>query len=505
MSARELARTLERSLRAGARALCILTEEEERAVRLIERIGENLRWPVHVWSAARGVDHAGESSLEEVLRRLSRERDDAIWLILDPRRSASPAALRLIRELGQRSSGPALLIVSPALDATLDLPELVVEVLPLPDLDELREQIEWIGEQLEAGGHTGASQGLGDAASSIARAALGLSALAVERLVAEAVLEHGAEPESVRHWIGQHKPHALDRRGLLEHVDAAPIAELGGLGAYKSWLAVRRHALEPGAREAAIPAPRGVVLVGIQGCGKSLAARASADALDLPLLRLEPGRLFGGTVGESEANLRSTLAIVDRMAPVVLWLDEVEKGLAGADGSASDAGTTARVVGGLLTWLQERTRPVFVVATANDVRRMPPELLRRGRLDEVFFVDLPDAAERVVILDVHLRARPTRELGSAPPLADAWDAFATVAREANGYSGAEIEAAVVEARLRAFADGRAIGADDLRAALDATVALSRSHAEQIQQLRAWADARARPAASTEATGEGSNG
>jgi MoxR-like ATPase len=494
VSARELGQTLTRSLKAGARALAVLTEEEERAVRVLEEIGDALDWPVHVWSPAAGIDQGGEVSLEQVLRTLTRSKSDALWVLLDPRRSVTPAALRLVRDLGQRTTGPAIVILSPALDSTLDLPELVVEALTLPDVEELRERIEWIGDQLEVAGHDGAAARLAEHAPALARASLGLPLLAVERLFAEAILDHGAEPDAIAAWIARHKPHALDRRGLLEHVEAAPLGELGGLEGYKGWLAHRRHALEPSARAAGIPAPRGVVLVGVQGCGKSLAARATADALDLPLLRLEPGRLFGGTVGESEANLRTTLAIVDRMAPVVLWLDEIEKGLAGADGSASDAGTTARVVGGLLTWLQERTRPVFVVATANDVQRLPPELLRRGRLDEVFFVDLPDADERETILDVHLRRRPERELGRVPALADSFETFSPVARDADGYSGAEIEAAVVEARLHAFADGRPLAADDLRAALEATVPLSRSHAEGLQCLRAWAETRARPAA-----------
>jgi SpoVK/Ycf46/Vps4 family AAA+-type ATPase len=236
-----------------------------------------------------------------------------------------------------------------------------------------------------------------------------------------------------------------------------------------------------------------VLLLGVQGCGKSLAARVSAEILGLPLVRLEPGRLFGGTVGQSEANLRATLALVERLAPVVLWLDEIDKGLAGTDGSQSDAGTTARVVGGLLTWLQERQEPVFVAATANRVDTLPPELLRRGRLDEIFFVDLPDPDQREEILRVHLEHVPRRRLGHVPPCADPWPAFADVIRTAEGYSGAEIEAALVEARLDAFADGRPLAAADLRRAVEASVPLSRTRAESIAALRAWATERARRA------------
>jgi SpoVK/Ycf46/Vps4 family AAA+-type ATPase len=198
-------------------------------------------------------------------------------------------------------------------------------------------------------------------------------------------------------------------------------------------------------------------------------------------------------VGQSEANLRATLALVERLAPVVLWLDEIDKGLAGSEGAHSDAGTAARVVGGLLTWLQERQEPVFVAATANRVDTLPPELLRRGRLDEIFFVDLPDAEQREAILQVHLEHVPRRRLGRVPPCADPWPAFAAVIRTAEGFSGAEIEAALVEARLDAFADGRPLAADDLRRAVAATVPLSRTRAESIAALRAWAAERARRA------------
>jgi SpoVK/Ycf46/Vps4 family AAA+-type ATPase len=235
------------------------------------------------------------------------------------------------------------------------------------------------------------------------------------------------------------------------------------------------------------------MLVGVQGCGKSLAARVCADVLDLPLLRLDPGRIFGGTVGESEANLRTAITTVERMAPIVLWLDEVDKGLAGTEGSASDAGTTARVVGTLLTWLQEQEHGVFVVATANGIDRLPPELLRRGRLDELFFVDLPDAEDRRSILHIHLEERPRRLLGFVPELASDPTEFAALAAVAEGFSGAEIEAALTEARLEAFTRRQPLASSDFERALAATIPLSRSHREAVDALRDWARERARKA------------
>ena len=269
--------------------------------------------------------------------------------------------------------------------------------------------------------------------------------------------------------------------------------ELGGLDGYKSWLDRRSLAFAPEARDVAIPTPKGVLLIGVQGCGKSLAARGTADRLGLPLFRLEPGRLFQSALGGSEAQLEHNLSTVERLAPVVLWIDELEKGLAGVGAGASDGGTASRVIGRLLTWLQERTSPVFVVATANDPSALPPELLRRGRLDETFFVDLPDADARAAILEIHLRTRPGRELGTLPPLDGDPAEYATLARSAEGFSGAELEAALIEARLEAFAEHRPLNPEDLRRALASTVPLSQTRRESIEALRTWARDRARRA------------
>nr|WP_255216780.1 AAA family ATPase [Pseudenhygromyxa sp. WMMC2535] len=370
------------------------------------------------------------------------------------------------------------------------LPELGVERLALPDADQLGERLAWIAGQLPEE-HAELSACLRANEAALARAGVGLELARFDRLIAEAALACPPQAAALLEFIARHKPDALAHDGLLEPTHSVPAAELGGLDRYRSWLARRALALAPAARDAGIPAPRGVLLVGVQGCGKSLAARASADLLGLALVRLDLGRLFGGTVGESEANLRRVTATVERMAPVVLWVDEIDKGLAGVEGGRSDAGTAARVVGALLTWLQEREQAVFVVATANRVAGLPPELLRRGRLDELFFVDLPDADQRAQILAIHLEAKAMRELGVAPPLADPRARYLELARAADGYSGAELEAALIEARLAAFARGEPLAAADLEAALAEAVPLSRSHAEAIASLRAWAEGRAR--------------
>lgn len=490
---------LGRRLAAGARGLLWVTTDEDRAIQLAEAAGDALDWPVHTVCAANGVDNDGRGArpLATLLRELLDSGDEsaALWVVLDGASGlADPASLRLLRVLAQRITGPAVLLVEPRPPPALsEIPELVVDQLAPPSAAMLSARVATAARALSQAAFPDASTRLTPAATAIARAALGLPQWAFDRLLAEAVLAHGASPEAVARYIGAAKPALLDRGGLLEVVEPVPVEELGGLAQYKQWLARRALSLTPAAAAAGIAPPRGVLLLGVQGCGKSLAAQASAALLGLPLVRLEPGRLFGGTLGQSEANLRRVTALVDRLAPIVLWLDELDKGLAGADGSSADGGTTSRVVGSLLTWLEERRAPVFVAATANRVDRLPPELLRRGRLDEIFFVDLPDASQRAEIMEVHLLAVPQRALGRVPPMEGELADLLDLARRAEGFSGAELQSALTEARLLAFADDRPLSAPDLAAALAATIPLSRTRSESIGALRAWADGRARQA------------
>ena len=485
----DVARRLLAALRAGARGLVLATDDEARAIRLCEDAGERLGWPVHTWSASSGRDALGAPEpLADRLRALAREHDPELWIFLDPE-LGDPIARRALREVAQRSHGPALVVVAERVGGLAAVPELVHLELPAPDLAELAALVDDLTDELRIAGKP--APFLPRLGPELAAAALGLSERSARALLRLALRAEGERAALAALAAG--KAEVLQREGLLERARPVPADTLGGLAGLKRWLARRALALRPEARAAAIPDPRGVLLVGVQGCGKSLAARASADILGLPLLRLEPGRLFGGAVGESEANLRRVTAAAERIAPCVLWIDEIDKGLAGSEGAASDAGTAARVVGGLLTWLQERTRPVFVVATANSVARLPPELTRRGRLDEIFFVDLPGPEERAAIAEIHLELLPRRRLGAAPPCADPVAALVDLARRAEGLSGAEIEGAIVEARLDAFAEARPLAAADLAAALAHTIPLSRSRAAEVEALRAWAADAARRA------------
>jgi SpoVK/Ycf46/Vps4 family AAA+-type ATPase len=282
------------------------------------------------------------------------------------------------------------------------------------------------------------------------------------------------------------KAELLEEGGLLEPVgtDAGGLEDVGGMENLKEWLGVRARAFEPQARGFGVEPPRGVLLTGVPGCGKSLAAKSIAHAWRLPLVLLDPGRLYGSYVGESERRLERALETIVAMAPLVLWVDEIEKGF--ASGSAlGDSGVSQRVLGSFLRWMQERPPGVFVVATCNDVQALPPEFMRRGRFDEVFFVDLPDAGERAAILQVQLRRRGRD--GAA------FDLAALVAAT-EGFSGAEIEGAVVAALYRAYADGQELTTEGILTEVRSTAPLSRTRAEEVTALRAWARGRAVPAA-----------
>ncbi|MBV1862191.1 MAG: AAA family ATPase [Nannocystaceae bacterium] len=484
----ELVRTIE----AGTRLIVLQTSEEARAIELLEDVAARADNELHTWSLASGVDAEGSPrGLASVLCTPG----PGLWALLDPAPAlADPTVARALREAASRVQGPTWIVLEPPSAAPWSIPpEARRVVLPTPDRDAFEGALAEIGLALETR-FPGARDVFEESGPSISRALLGLGMPSAERLVAEAVLTEGIDPARLVDFITRHKPSLVPTEGLLEPAHALASTTLGGYDGFKAWMQTRALALLPEAEAAGILPPRGVLLLGVQGCGKSLAARTCADTLGLPVFRLDPGRLFGGTVGRSEANLRQVLASLDAMAPVVLWIDEIDKGFSGATGGRSDAGTSARVMGGLLTWLAERARPVFVVATANDVQGLPPELLRRGRLDEIFFFDLPGASAREDILRIHLEDEPRRRLGSIPPMTGPWPAFASIIAAAEGFSGAEIQASVTEARLHAFAAERPLSPDDLRQAVADTVPLSVTRAESIQALREWAVHRTRPAA-----------
>jgi SpoVK/Ycf46/Vps4 family AAA+-type ATPase len=311
----------------------------------------------------------------------------------------------------------------------------------------------------------------------------GLSEQRVRQLAARALARRGQLGEADLAEVLEEKRQAIAKSELLEYCpsEATP-ADIGGLAALKHWLEQRHMAFSEEAMRYGLPLPRGVLLVGPQGTGKSLTAKAIAHSWSMPLLRLDVGRLFAGLVGASEARTRDMIQRAEAMAPCVLWIDEIDKGFGGD--ARSDGGTSQRVLGTVLTWMAEKTSAVFVVATANGVDKLPAELLRKGRFDEIFLLDLPSAEERRAILDLQLRRRrPDHSI----PLEVLVDRTA-------GFSGAELEQTVIEAMHLAFAEHREFGEADLIAAASQVVPLSRTAREQLEALQIWASSgRARPA------------
>jgi SpoVK/Ycf46/Vps4 family AAA+-type ATPase len=317
----------------------------------------------------------------------------------------------------------------------------------------------------------------------VLRAAAGLTASEAENVFAKSLVMTGRMDLDV---IVAEKKQLIQKSRVIEYYDGVEdMAYVGGMLELKGWLRKRSLAFSERARQFGLPEPRGLLLLGVQGGGKSLVAKSVAGLWKLPLLRLDMGKVFSEMVGASEQNIRAALRLCESVAPCVLWLDELEKGLSGLGSSnRSDAGTAARVFGSFLVWMQEKTAPVFVIATSNDISSLPPELLRKGRFDEIFFVDLPRPAERQEILAIHLAKRHR-----APRRFD----LVALAREMEGFSGAEIEQAVISALYDAFEAERRLVQEDLVRNVRQTVPLSQTMDERITALRNWARTHARPA------------
>ncbi|MEC9030033.1 MAG: AAA family ATPase, partial [Cyanobacteriota bacterium] len=350
--------------------------------------------------------------------------------------------------------------------------------LPLPQEPELRTLLENIA---QASG----SPLSADVLEELTHACSGLSEMRVRQVAARALAQRGKLGWADLAEVLEEKRQTVARSEVLEYcVTEASLADIGGLDSLKGWLEQRHQAFSDEARHFGLPLPRGVLLIGPQGTGKSLTAKAIAHNWSMPLLRLDVGRLFAGLVGASEARTRETIQRAEAMSPCVLWIDEIDKGFGGD--ARSDGGTSQRVLANVLTWMAEKTSAVFVVATANGVERLPGELLRKGRFDEIFLLDLPFSEERRNILELHIqRRRPNLNL----PLAEVID-------RSEGFSGAELEQTVIEAMHLAFAERRELGETDLILAASQLVPLSRTAREQLNALKEWAaSGRARAASS----------
>lgn len=480
---------LEVYLRARYPLLYLLTPEEERALASLRVLAEGLGKQVVTWSFTEGLETDAAlrdplAALEAV--RLAPTRHVYVFRDIHPF-FANPGVVRKLREVGQalRSTAKSLVLLSPVLNLPPELTKDVTLVDFAPPDDAT--VVQMIARAGELAGRPVKLDRLQK--ERLAAAARGLTAGEIANALAKALVVHRELDERAIAVMADEKRQVVRKTGVLEYFDRAEaLATVGGLDELKRWLGKRQHAFGQRARDFGLPEPRGLLLVGVQGCGKSLVAKAVAAQWDLPLLRLDVGRLMAGLVGASEENIRQALRMAEALGPVVLWVDEIEKGFAGT--GQGDGGTAARVLATFLTWLQEKEAPVFVVATANHLDRLPPELARKGRFDEIFFVDLPNGEERRAIWEIHLRKRKRH----APD----FDLDALVAAS-EGMSGAEIEQALIDALYDAFDQGRPLRDGDLLAALGATVPLSRAMAGAIEQLRAWASEHARPATAARVT------
>jgi len=398
---------------------------------------------------------------------------------------SDPAIVRKLRELAQymKSSYKTVVFVSPTFKIPLELEkEMTVVDLPLPDLRELNEllknTIKEVNEKTDL-----KIDPKKVPAEQILKAALGLTLNEAENVFAKSLVLGGRLTAEDIPVILSEKEQLIRKSGILEYYPASEkFKEIGGLEILKDWLSKRRLAFTEKAKEYGLPFPKGVLLLGIQGCGKSLCAKAVSSLWRLPLLRFDVGKVFSSLIGSSEENIRKAIHAAESVAPAILWIDEIEKAFSGILSSGmSDGGTTARVFGNFLTWLQEKTSSVFVIATANNISSLPPELLRKGRLDEVFFVDLPTEREREDILRIHLEKRKRD-----PNAVD----MKKLAKETKEFSGAEIEQAIISALFDSFEKKVPLTTEMLSRAVAETVPLSKTMREEMESLRNWASGRA---------------
>lgn len=457
--------------------------EEERLEDLLRAVAAELKLPLFTWTVTRGLQRIdgqgmihGTSNPLTLLRHLATLTVEGIFHLKDLQAHLSePATARAFKEAAQAFSRNRSIIVLSGEGVALpgDLARLAVPLhLQRPQHDELKQMVHRVIHGLRAKHRFEVTLGP-DGFEQILQALSGLTMNQARQAIAWAILSDGKLSADDVPRLIKRKGEAIQDGGLLEFYPPGENAfELGGFSRLKEWLERARIGFGAEARSLGLTPPRGVLIVGVQGCGKSLAAKAIAKLWQQPLLKLDAARLYDKYIGESEKNLRRALDIAEAIAPSVLWIDEIEKGL--AQGSEGDGGVSRRMLGSFLTWMQERPASVFVAATANDLSSLPPELLRKGRFDEIFFVDLPDAAEREAIVAIHLKLRR-----QDPKAFD----LGALAAATDGFSGAEIEQAVIASLYRSLHGKTPLTTPTLLEEIRQTVPLSVSRREDIERIR----------------------
>ena len=467
----------------------ITTQEEERLEKILEDSTKKLNIKRFVsWDCVNGLkgvlNEEGKFSNNPlgVLNWLKEQKTElsTVLLVKDFYKFYDdPSICRTIKELSYllRRTNNNLIFTSHRLPSSEELDELLTIInLPLPDQNELSKLIRNIAS------NTNSNLSENDL-NQLVSASSGLSETRLKQVAAKALTQRGIVSKDDIKDILEEKKQVIARSEILEFFESnSDQNDIGGLKVLKIWLKQRHQAFSQEARDYGLPIPKGVLLVGPQGTGKSLVAKSISKTWSMPLLRLDVGRLFSSLVGSSEARTRETISRAEAMSPCILWIDEIDKGFGGD--ARSDGGTSQRVLASLLTWMAEKQSAVFVIATANAIDKLPAELLRKGRFDEIFFLDLPNAEERLSILDLHLRKRrPSYDF----PLS-------TIIDRTNGFSGAELEQSVIEGMHFSFSEKRELMEKDLIKAVAELIPLSRTAREQIDLLKEWASTgRARPA------------
>lgn len=490
---------LEVLIRASFPLVYVLSYEEERIIAAVRGIAKQLsedrgqKRAFYIWSASQGLRNEEGKLIESdsiedptsALVHTIENPEDAIYLFLDMHHHFTPVTTRLIRDAARavRKTRKSVLFLSPSYQVPEELSkEVNLIAFQLPDRQHLEPLLEKIaGDFRENGFKVELSE---EDKDKIFRAAAGMTLQEAERAIRGAGHNLCGLVTGVERMIIEEKTQVIRKTGILEYYPRSEsFSDVGGLSNLLDWFNKRLPVFSGVSRYAGLPVPKGVLLIGIPGCGKSLTAKALAGAWGVPLLRLDVGRIFGSIVGTSENNLRRAIQTAEAVSPGILWIDEVEKGFAGVRGQGG-GGVAARVFGNFLSWLQDKRSPVFVVATANDLSGIPPEFLRQGRFDEIFFVGLPAEKERDAIFRIHLAKR-----GRNPEIFD----IESLVKNSNGFSGAEIEQAVITGLFNAFEAGRELETDDVVQALTSTFPLSQSRSAEVYDLMQWAQRNAKMA------------
>ena len=503
-------------LKARFPYIYISTYEEERATKFVKSVVTNksqikIQREVFVWTQALGLKNeekiiANTTNPSSLIDFIEKYEKDAIFILYDfhvffgnKQRPADPVIARSLRDLiptlKTSNSRKNVIFISPELNIPDSLQkDIVIYDFPLPKLEDIKDRL---NKMISVNKKIDINELSEEDKDKLCKAALGLTMQEAENAFALAMVQDGKLDISDLSIILEEKMQVIRKTGMLEYIQTdLGIEDIGGLDNLKKWLLKRNNSWSERAKKYCIPAPKGVLVTGIPGCGKSLTAKAMSSIWQLPLLRLDIGKIFSGIVGSSEENMRKAIATVEAVSPAILWVDEIEKGLNGVS-SSNDSGVSSRIFGTFLTWMQEKTAPVFVIATANNISKLPPELLRKGRFDEIFFVDIPTLSERKEIFKVHLEKRLKDKDVCAHVKATDKKLIDELAKKTEGFIGSEIEEVVIAALCDAFFENRALEVSDFEKAIENTVPLSKTQKESIIAIREWANVRAVSASSKE--------